>query len=460
MTNKIKFEKISKIKGTRDFDTFNYALRDEMINAFKNLVTNNSFQLISTPIIEDARLFKRSVGESEIVKKEMYEFQDKGKRDLVLRPEGTASFIRAYIENNWENLNNKRYAYIGPMYRYEQPQKGRYREFYQAGVEYIGAKNPYKDAQVISLAFYFLQMLEINNVLLINTIGDSQSRANYEQALYDYLLPFKDQLSEISQQRLADKKVLRILDDKQDVNKDFIKQAPILKDYLSPESKAYFDKLLKILDSMEIEYQISNQLVRGLDYYDEIVFEFIATDSSSNSQGTVIGGGRYSNLIEQLGGNAQSSVGFGVGIDRILDLLLDNLEAYPITQAVKDNLVPDIYIAFSNFENNTEWAFEFTHSIVYDTLKMQVEYDLIKSKNLYKRYLETNAPFLITDDAKLGSDFIVIKTNFSDDRCVLRKNANTFEDAYRFIIENGKDVINPTSLEQLEELFDQYLQEI
>ncbi|MCU9934272.1 ATP phosphoribosyltransferase regulatory subunit [Mycoplasmopsis felis] len=199
------------------------------------------------------------------------------------------------------------------MFRYEQPQKGRYRQFYQAGVEFVGEKNYLKDIAVIYLAASILDYLEVPYKLKINSIGNLESRRNYELSLKNYLIKFKDQLTPESQKRLLENNVLRILDDKIDSKLDFIKNAPKISDYLSEESKTYYNNVKIKLDELGIEYIESNELVRGLDYYDEVVFEFVADTKDVRSQSTIIGGGRYSNLIKELGGPDLSSVGFGFG---------------------------------------------------------------------------------------------------------------------------------------------------
>nr|WP_307928129.1 histidine--tRNA ligase [Mycoplasmopsis bovis] len=279
--------------------------------SFFRLIELNCFNLVETPILESADLYKRSVAGSDIVSKEMYEFTDKGNRILSLRPEGTAGFIRALIENKWHVINDEfwprttKFAYYGPMFRYEQPQKGRMRQFYQAGVEIIDGKsgdlNIYQDAELINMAYELLDSLGVGFVLKINSIGDQKCRNKYQEELRKYLEQYKDELTPINQERLKNN-VFRILDDKVDSQKPFMKKAPKLKDFLSSKSRDHFKKTLMLLDILNIKYEIDFSLVRGLDYYDEIVYEFVSSAKDAGSQSTIVGGGRYSNLVKELGG--------------------------------------------------------------------------------------------------------------------------------------------------------------
>ncbi|WLP85356.1 histidine--tRNA ligase [Mycoplasma seminis] len=429
---------INKIKGTKDFSVTESILKDFVLTSFENVVTKHEFKMIETPIIEQTSLFKRSVGDSEIAKKEMYEFKDKGDRELCLRPEGTASFVRAYIENKWYADDFDRFAYCGPMFRYEQPQKGRYRQFYQAGVEYVGGKNYLKDAEVIFTANELLELFNLEFELKINSIGDKQSRANYEEALYQYLIQYKDQLSQISQERLADKKVLRILDDKEDSKKPFMKNIPLIQDYLTVESKEYFENILKTLDANGIEYKVSNELVRGLDYYDEVVFEFVSTEKNAGSQATLIGGGRYSNLIAELGGPKVSSVGFGFGVDRLIDMIREDFAE--VTEVEKQARHVDIYIAMSEYKENIDFAFWLANNHLRNFFTAEVEYELIKSKKVMDKANKHTAEFIIYDDKMCGGDQLLsVKSLKTKDKMSFAKTQAGIADLFTFLIENVSD---------------------
>ncbi|SJZ47375.1 histidine--tRNA ligase [Mycoplasmopsis verecunda] len=447
---------INKIKGTKDFSVTEMMLKDFILTSFENVVTKHEFKMVETPILEQTSLFKRSVGESEIAKKEMYEFMDKGDREICLRPEGTASFVRAYIENKWYADDFDRFAYFGPMFRYEQPQKGRYRQFYQAGVEFVGGKNYLRDAEVILTAVDLLDLFNVEYELKINSIGDTQSRANYEQALYDYLIQYKDQLSEISQERLANKKVLRILDDKNDAKKDFMKNIPLIQDYLSEESKQYFENVLKTLANSDVKFSISNELVRGLDYYDEVVFEFASKDKNAGSQATLIGGGRYSNLIHELGGPKVSSVGFGFGVDRLIDLIKD--EFNEVTHIEQEARHTDIYIAMSEDAKNIDYAFWLANNHLRNFFTVEVEYELIKSKKLMDKAYKHTSQFIIYDDKMAGDDLLTVKSLVNKDKISFGKNIHGIADLFTFLIENV-DENAEVDINEIEEYLSEELME-
>lgn len=309
---------IQKPKGTKDLFGRELSIKDWIIDVIEYIASLYNIEKIETPIFESKETFVKSVGEtSDIVSKEMFEFNDKGDRQMVLRPEGTAGTIRAFIENKIYGLNKSRFYYIGPMFRYENPQKGRQRQFNQFGVEFIGQKNILIDTEVIMLANFIFKSLEVKTKLLINSLGDKETRDTYSKAVREYLLQFKDQLTEDSLKRL-DKNPLRILDDKVDGKKDFIKNAPKFKDFYTPESLKYFEEIKANLDFYEIEYEIDEKLVRGLDYYTDVVFEFVSISGEAGSQSTLLAGGRYDNLVKQMGGPELSGIGFAAGIERLM----------------------------------------------------------------------------------------------------------------------------------------------
>lgn len=286
------------------------------------------YQEIRMPVVEETRLFKRSIGEvTDIVEKEMYTFT-RSERSLTLRPEGTASCVRA-CEEHQLIANNKRQRlwYMGPMFRYERPQKGRYRQFHQIGVETFGMATPDIDAELIIMTHQLWQRLNIRDKvsLQLNTLGSNEARANYKAALVEYLSDVKDQLDEDSQRRL-DTNPLRILDSKNQDTQALLNDAPNFFDYLDDESKEHFDELRALLDTVGVTYEINPRLVRGLDYYSKTVFEWVTTELGS--QGTVCAGGRYDGLVEQLGGKPTPAVGFAMGIERLV-LMLEALNAVP-----------------------------------------------------------------------------------------------------------------------------------
>lgn len=281
------------------------------------------YQEIRTPLFERTELFQRSVGDSsDIVSKEMYTFEDKGGRSLSLRPEGTAPVMRAFIEHQLhQHASIHKLFYIAPMFRYERAQAGRYRQHHQFGAEAIGNASPEQDAELIDLLYTLYQRLGLKNLtLFINSIGDTASRQNFRQALKDYLVPQAHLLSPDSQQRL-EVNPLRILDSKDPRDKEIVAHAPSILDFLSEEARAHFEDLKRLLDLLHIPYQVNPLLVRGLDYYNKTVFEVVAGELGA--QNSIGGGGRYDGLISTLGGPDLPSIGFGTGIERILQTALN-----------------------------------------------------------------------------------------------------------------------------------------
>ncbi|UUD36475.1 histidine--tRNA ligase [Mycoplasmopsis citelli] len=438
---------INKVKGTIDYSIGQYTKKRAALSIFEYLVEKFGFSMIETPILEYAELFKRTNQNSDMVQKEMFTFVDKGGREIVLRPEGTASFVRAFVNNKWYAQSEiDKFAYWGPMFRYERPQSGRYRQFYQAGVEYVGDKNPYKDAHVIFtgqlLMDFFAQKAGKKVELKINSIGDEQTRIKYQEALKEFLLPYKDQLSEISQQRLASNNVLRILDDKVDSKLPFMKNAPQISHFYSPESKKYFQDVLDKLDLYEFKYKIDPNLVRGLDYYDEIVFEFIG--KTNQGETTLIGGGRYSDLIEELGGPKLSSVGFGFGVDRIIEFLGDLLDDTDNTRIVPnlgfvDNR--DILIGASEKASVLENLYSFYLGLNFegDNFKMTFVPELTKSKKLFEMAKKQNVRFLLYEDPKISNPDIVVLKDLVKNKKIeldLLDMELASNDLYGFIIKN------------------------
>ncbi len=306
------------------------------------LLREYAYQRIDTPIVEKTDLFARSIGaETDIVSKEMYTFEDRNGDSLTLRPEGTACCVRAGIEHGLFYNQQQRLWYSGPMFRHERPQKGRYRQFRQIGVETYGWATPDIDAELISLGNKLWEKLGLSGIeLQINSLGSSDSRQNYRDALVKYLSGYKDQLDTDSQRRL-DSNPLRILDSKVESTQAILNDAPVLSDYLDNESQQEFAQLLGYLDTLEINYTINNKLVRGLDYYNKTVFEWVYPNLGA--QATVCAGGRYDGLVEQLGGKPTPAIGFAMGIERITELLKEQGKA--VTPSI-----PMIYLVSSGQE--------------------------------------------------------------------------------------------------------------
>lgn len=324
---------MQSVRGT--YDLYGEAKRKtkQVTRIGESVVEKYGFEEIETPIFEFTEVFARNLGDtSDIVTKEMYCFEDRGGESLTLRPEGTAGAIRAFISNGMQqNLPLKLY-YQGPMFRYERPQKGRQRQFTQFGVELLGAEVPQADVEVIAMAYEFLEKLGLQGQVTVelNSLGDAESRSAYREKLVDYLRGHYDELSEDSKARL-ERNPLRVLDSKEDCDKAVVENAPLYADSLNENSRNFFAKVLAGLDRLGIKYRVNNRLVRGLDYYSHTVFELV-TDKLG-AQGTVLAGGRYDGLVEQMGGGAVAGIGWACGVER-LAMLLEQADEQPRPVAV------------------------------------------------------------------------------------------------------------------------------
>lgn len=327
------------IKGTQDALPKESYKWNYIESVTKDVASQFDFKEIRTPVFEKTELFQRGVGDTtDVVQKEMYTFDDKGGRSITLRPEGTAGAMRSVLEHGLFNdaLPIKAF-YNTTCYRYEKPQAGRLREFHQFGVECIGAASPTADAEVIMLGATVLDRLGIKNISLeINSIGCPECRAKYTEALKEYFSQYTDKLCETCLSRL-ERNPMRILDCKSPICKEIAKDAPVILDYLCDECKEHFEKVKSYLDAADVEYTINPRIVRGLDYYTKTVFEFITTEIGS--QGAVCAGGRYDGLAEELGGPKLSSLGFAMGLERILILMEKQGCEFP------PDTVADVYIA-------------------------------------------------------------------------------------------------------------------
>lgn len=331
------------VKGTHDIYGEEYDAYAYINNVFAMIAELYGYKGIETPVLEHTNLFERSTGESsDVVRKEMYTFLDKGERSLTLRPEGTAGVIRSIVEK-------KRYAntdlplkvyYHGPVFRYERPQLGRYRQFIQAGVECVGEDSPYLDAECICVAVNSFKMLGFKNIKLkVNTLGDAKTREEYRKALQEYFGSRIDEMCEDCHERLK-LNPMRILDCKVPHDQEIVAGAPKLKDYLSVEAEERFYKTLSLINQMDIEYEIDDTLVRGLDYYGQIVFEIHALSDTGKDYGALAGGGHYDGMLTTLGGpsDIDHGVGFAAGVERVYSVMADN--------GLIDHLAkkPDIYV--------------------------------------------------------------------------------------------------------------------
>ena len=312
-------DKVQRVKGLNDILPEEAKQWQLLEASILNVMNRYAYGEIRPPVFEKTDLFARGVGEdTDIVSKEMYTFTDMGGSSLTLRPELTAGVVRSYIQNNLQQISPvQKLWYEGPLFRQERPQKGRYRQFWQFGAEAIGSPNPEQDAEIIALFHTILQELGVADsvTLKINSVGDNESRASYRSALQDYLRPHLSELSETSQHRF-ETNPLRILDSKAPNDKEIVNDAPKIKDCLNDASLAHYEQVLAILDSMSIDYVHTDLLVRGLDYYTHTIFEF--TSNALGSQDAICGGGRYNNLVKELGGNDVPAIGWASGIERLL----------------------------------------------------------------------------------------------------------------------------------------------
>lgn len=326
------------IKGTKDVLPKDVHKNQYIEATALDVASKFGYKEIRTPVFEHTELFQRGVGDTtDVVQKEMYTFDDKGGRSITLRPEGTAGAVRSFLENGLCNeALPQKVCYLISCYRYEKPQAGRLREFHQFGVECFGTASPLADAEIIALAKSIFDTLGVRDLSLeINSIGCPKCRAEYHKALKEYFASRKDELCDTCKGRL-DRNPMRILDCKSPICHEIAQGAPVVIDYLCDECKEHFEKVQKYLDAQNIEYKINPQIVRGLDYYTKTVFEFVS--NSIGAQGTVCGGGRYDGLVEELGGQHTASLGFAMGLERLM--LLMEAQGCEFPQAEK----PDLFV--------------------------------------------------------------------------------------------------------------------
>jgi histidine--tRNA ligase len=366
-------------------------------------MNNFNYSFIRTPVFESTELFKRTSGEtSDVVSKEMYEFKDKKDRSLALRPEGTASVARCFIENKLYTDLPRKFWYFEPMYRYDRPQKGRYREHFQFGCEAYGSNDARVDAEIISIPYHLFETLGLEGVKVrINTLGDNESRENYKKALVDYLKPHIDSLCEDCKERF-NKNPLRILDCKVDKDNEILKNIPKTIDYLNEESKTFFDEVLSYLDSLEICYEVDPKTIRGLDYYTHTVFEIEANIKDFGAQNVLCAGGRYNNLVENLDGPATPAVGFGLGSERLLLALEHENIDIALTKSV------DVYVIPMTLDKT------FSFSLVYllRTLGLSVETDYLNRKlaNNFKYAEKINAKYtVVIGEDEIEKEYFTVK---------------------------------------------------
>lgn len=398
---------LQKPKGTYDIygdKALTYLYFRKLVEALMDKYNAKYFE---TPIFESSELFHRGVGETtDIVSKETYDFKDRGDRDLTLRPEGTAGIVRCFIENKLyaENLPLKAW-YLGPMFRYERPQAGRYREFYQFGFEAFGSFDAMMDAEVIGIVCNLFKILGLKGVSVnINTLGDKESRENYRKALLDYFKPYLNDLCDDCRRRY-EKNPLRILDCKVDSSNEIMKNAPKMTDYLNEESRIHFDKVKEYLDAMGINYKVNPSIVRGLDYYTHTVFEVQADIEGFGSQNTLAAGGRYDHLVEFVGGPSVPGVGFAVGLERLfLALDAENID-------IREIICPDVYI-FSAGDEQKPYVLSLSNDLRLAGFNVEIDYNGKSFKSNFKQADKVNARYIIIiGEEEVESKLLTVKNN-------------------------------------------------
>ena len=380
---------VNILKGMKDRYFEDAKKYDFIVKTAKNVFEKYGYERIITPILEETELFRRGVGdETDVVSKEMYDFKDKGNRDVTMRPEGTAGVVRAYLEAGLHKSDPiVKWYYNGPMYRYEAPQKGRFREFHQMGTEMFGVRNPLLDAEIIKMGCEFLEKLGIKDLVVeINSLGNIKSRKKYIENLKQFMFERLDKLSEDSKKRY-EKNPLRALDSKDKEDQEQFINAPKLYDYLDEESKDYFEKTKKILEQLGVNYVVNDKLVRGLDYYSDTVFEI--KSNKLGSQATVLGGGRYDRLLEILGNAKVPAIGFAAGMERIA-MLMD--------ESLIENKEEKIFVIY--FENTQDYFINTVSSLRENGIKVNFDYNPKSFGAQMKKANKINAEYVLI----LGED--------------------------------------------------------
>ena len=410
--------RLQKPKGTQDILPLEAARWQYVENLARETFKKYNYGEIRTPMFEHYEVISRSVGDTtDIVTKEMYDFYDKGDRHITLRPEGTAPVVRSFVENKLfapEVQKPVKLYYIGSMFRYERPQAGRLREFHQIGVECFGSKNPATDVETIAMAYQLFGDLGIQDVTLhLNTLGSPESRAAYRQALIDYLTPLKETLSKDSQRRL-DENPLRVLDSKEKEDKVAVENAPSILDYLDEESQAHFDAVRGMLETLGIPYVIDTNMVRGLDYYNHTIFEFIT--KVDKAELTICAGGRYDGLVEYFGGPETPGFGFGLGLERLLLILEKQGIELPVDSQM------DVYIAVLGEGANSK-ALELVQALRQQGLTAERDYLGRKIKAQFKSADSFKATTVITlGESEVETGQVTIKNNASRQEMTVRLN--------------------------------------
>ena len=411
---------ITKPKGTKDIYGIEAKKWQYVSKVIDEVMEKYNYNYIRVPVFESSELFHRGVGETtDIVTKETYDFTDRGERNMTLRPEGTAGVVRSYIENKMYGDVNQpvKLYYNYPMYRYERPQAGRYREFTQFGYELIGSDDPLADAEVISLAVNIYKILGLKGIKVnINSLGDTESRNNYREALINHFKPHINELCDDCRERL-EKNPLRILDCKVDADKEIMKNAPKTIDYLNEASKERFDKVKEYLGLMGVEYVVDPTVVRGLDYYNHTVFEVEAKIEGFGAQNVIGGGGRYNGMVEQLGGPSTPAIGFAAGFDRLMLALEYENVKIPVNNSV------DLFLLYVN-DDEKKYAAYLTNDLRMNGFIVETDYLSRSLKSGFKQADRLNAKFTIvlnSDDLK--NNEVKIKNNKTKEEDIISLDA-------------------------------------
>lgn len=396
---------LQKPKGTLDIYGEDGKIFDYISNYTSAFMSLYNYEFIKLPTFESTELFYRGVGDTtDIVNKETYDFLDKSNRKMTLRPEMTAGTARCLIEDKLYAEGVKKFYYLGSCFRYERPQSGRLREFTQFEIECFNVSNPKVDAEVISLAYRYLSGLGLTNLVVkLNSLGNKESRKEYNKVIKEYLSKDYDNLCDTCKERLS-KNPLRILDCKYDGEREYIKNAPKTLDYLNEESKSYFEEVKSSLESLGIPFVEDSTLVRGLDYYSHTVFEIISDIPDLGKANTLCGGGRYDGLVELLGGPSTPGIGFAMGIERII-ILLKELECY----------VPDRELdVFVMNLDNTNYAFQIIDDLRLSEFSVETDYTGKNMKGMWKLVDKLNPKFvLIIGEDERVNDYITVKDNIT-----------------------------------------------
>ncbi|KRN02604.1 histidyl-tRNA synthetase [Levilactobacillus senmaizukei DSM 21775 = NBRC 103853] len=424
-------------KGTADILPGDSETWQFVESTARHLFSNYRFAEIRTPMFENFEVFSRTSGDtSDIVTKEMYDFKDKGDRHLSLRPEGTAGVVRAFVENKLygpETTKPYKVYYMGPMFRYERPQSGRQREFHQIGVEAFGSDAPELDVEVIALGMDLLTRLGLKHLrLALNSLGDQETRSAYRQALIDFLEPHFDELSEDSKVRLH-KNPLRVLDSKDPHDQELVADAPSILDFLTPAATEHFNRVKASLDSLGIDYDVDATMVRGLDYYNHTIFEIMA-DSPALGEGytTVLAGGRYNGLVEELGGPEMPGVGFGLGVERLVLLMQAEKVAIPDVHPL------DVYVVGIGDETSVE-TLKVVQAVRHAGLTADRDYLARKPKAQFKTANRLDARYTLTIGSQELADQTAHLKSMATGQEVTVKLASIYDDFQQVVASEFKE---------------------